>query len=329
MISLARELAQLGVLGINGRNADYISRYNPRSAFPLVDDKVLTKELARKHGIPIPGTHLVLNHYGDIAGLGAALASLNEFVIKPARGSGGSGILLITGRQDDKFIKSSGETLTLAALCYHVSDIISGIHSLEGREDRVIIESLIHPAALFAGVSYRGVPDLRIIVYRGIPVLAMVRLPTQASDGKANLHQGALGAGIAIDSGVTLNAVHRGVLITHHPDTGQPVAGISVPQWAEILVMAATAADMTGLGLIGADLVMDLERGPLMLELNARPGLAIQLANQVGLGLRLQQVDACFDQIGSSVTERVQWTMQAFALAPSGCQVAQTVQPAV
>jgi len=316
MITLARELAQLGVLGINGRNADYISRYNPRCAFPLVDDKVLTKELAQQHGIPIPGTHRVVNHYGDIAGLGAALAALNEFVVKPARGSGGSGILLITERRGDAFMKSSGEALTLEALCYHVSDIISGIHSLEGREDRAIIESLIHPAALFAAVSYRGVPDLRILVYRGIPVLAMVRLPTRASDGKANLHQGALGAGIAIHSGITLNAVHRGSLITQHPDTGQPVAGILVPQWSEILAMAATASDMTGLGFIGADLVMDLERGPLMLELNARPGLAIQMANGVGLGLRLQKVDDCFAQIGSSVAARVQWAMQAFAPNP-------------
>lgn len=316
ILPLARELSKRGVLGINARNADYIYRYNPRSSFPLVDDKVLTKELARRAGIATPQTYHIVSHYGAIAGLEAALRGLSEFVIKPARGSGGSGIVLVTQHTANGFVKASGEVVSLAALCYHVSDIISGIYSLEGREDRAIIKALIHPDDLFAAVTYRGVPDLRIVVYRGVPALAMVRLPTKASDGKANLHQGALGAGIAIDTGVTLSAVHRSSLVTHHPDTGAPVAGIQVPRWPEVLRMAALASDMTGMGYIGADLVIDRSHGALMLELNARPGLAIQLANRVGLGARLQRIDACYEKIGRSAEARVAWAMEDITNGP-------------
>ena len=39
-------LSKIGVLGMNRRNVSYISRYNPRHLFPLVDDKLQTKELA-------------------------------------------------------------------------------------------------------------------------------------------------------------------------------------------------------------------------------------------------------------------------------------------
>ncbi|GAB4443852.1 MAG: alpha-L-glutamate ligase-like protein [Rhodocyclaceae bacterium] len=292
IVASARSLARCGVLGINARNADYIARHNPRRAYPLVDDKLLTKELAHRHGIPTPVTHHVVGHYGDLSGLDAAVREHAAFVVKPARGSGGSGIVLVTGRGDGGFLRSSGKALSNEALRYHVSDILSGIHSLEGREDRAIVEALVEPDSLFAAVSFRGVPDLRIVVYRGIPVLAMVRLPTRASDGKANLHQGALGAGVAIHSGITLDAVHRDAVVDRHPDTGEKVAGIRVPHWPEILRMAALASDMTGLGYLGADIVIDRVRGPLLLELNARPGLAIQLANRSGLAHRLARVDA-------------------------------------
>jgi hypothetical protein len=56
------------------------------------------------------------------------------------------------------------------------------------------------------------------------------------------------------------------------------------------------ATDQTGLGYIGADVVLDARRGPMVLELNARPGLAIQLANRAGLMPRLDTVD---ERLGS------------------------------
>ncbi len=305
-----RRLREAGVLGINRRNADYIMPWNPRSAFPLVDDKVLTKKLAQEHQIPVPQLYYIIENHGDIGGMEKALAPLREFALKPARGSGGSGIVLVAGRGEKGFITQSGAVISPEDFGYHISDILSGIFSLEGLEDRAIFEDLIHPDPVFAEISFQGVPDVRIVVYRGVPAMAMVRLPTRASDGKANLHRGAIGAGIGLKSGKTLSAVFHSQVITRHPDTGNPVSGIQVPYWESILLMATRAQEMTGLGYIGVDLVLDRERGPLLLELNARPGLAIQVANGEGLLGRLEQIDRLPAEILSKPETRVAWARE-------------------
>lgn len=313
MIFMAfKQLRTAGVLGMNRRNAEYIMRYNPRQAFPLVDDKVLTKRLAESHDLPTPPLYLVIEHHGDISGLSTALSDRREFVVKPARGAAGSGIVLIVDRNAEGYVKSSGEVITLEDLAYHISGILSGIYSLEGLEDRAIIEGLIHPDPVFAAVTYRGIPDIRIVVYQTVPVMAMVRLPTRASDGKANIHLGALGAGIDIGTGKTLTAVHRSDVVTHHPDTGNAIEGIVVPYWNQMLLMAAQAPDMTGLGYLGVDIIIDRDRGPVLLELNARPGLAVQLANRGGLWARLKQIDKAPPDIFATPETRVAWAMERF-----------------
>ncbi len=298
---------------MNRRNAEYIMRWNPRSSFPLVDDKVITKGLATEFHIPTPSLYHVIEYHGDIAGFEKVLGDQRDFVVKPARGSGGSGIVLITNLTTEGFVKQSGSLISRTDLAYHISGILSGIYSLEGLEDRALIEALIYPDPVFAAVTYQGVPDIRIIVYRGVPVMGMVRLPTRASDGKANLHRGAIGAGIDISKGLTLTAVHGSEVVTHHPDTGNPVSGIQVPHWTKMLLIAARGLDMTGLGYIGVDMVIDKERGPLLLEMNARPGLAIQLANQIGLWQRLERIDNAPPDIFATPESRVTWAMDTFA----------------
>jgi alpha-L-glutamate ligase-like protein len=307
-----RWLRDAGILGLNLRNAEYIMRCNPRSAFPLVDDKVITKRLAAEYRIPTPTLYHVIEYHGDIAGFEKALGDRSDFVVKPARGSGGSGIILVTDRRAEGFINQDGKIISKADFIYHISGILSGIYSLEGLEDRALIEALIHPDPVFASVIYQGVPDIRIVIYRGVPVMGMVRLPTRSSDGKANLHRGAIGAGIDIGRGKTLTAVHGAKVITEHPDTNYPIKGIQVPQWETMLHMAARAFEMTGLGYLGVDLVIDRTRGPLLLEMNVRPGLAIQLANRAGLRKRLEQIDRAPSDIFSSPEARVAWAMEAF-----------------
>lgn len=304
-------LHQFGILGINRRNAEYIMRFNPRSSFPNVDDKLITKRLAEAYQIPTPPLYHVIEYHGDMAGLEEILAGYQDFVIKPARGAGGSGIVLITGRQTSNFVKPNGELISWTDLTYNIFDILSGIYSLEGLEDCALIETFIHPDPVFAAVTYYGVPDIRIVVYRGVPVMGMVRLPTKESDGKANLHRGAIGVGINLKNGRTSTAVHHSAVITHHPDTGHPLSNIEVPYWKGMLHIAARAFDMTGLGYLGVDMVMDRERGPLLLELNARPGLQIQVANQKGLLKNLDLVDKAPPDIFTTPEIRVAWALDA------------------
>ncbi len=305
-------LKQMGLLGMNRRNSEYIMRENPRSTYPLVDNKIKTKKLAEKYNVPVPALYFVISRHGDLAHLGQLVGERDRFVVKPARGAGGSGIILITDRTPAGFVDQNGSDVSLEDLSYHISDILSGIHSLSGLEDSAMIEALISPDPVFSPVSYEGIPDIRIIVYKGVPLMGMVRLPTSASEGKANLHRGAIGAGIDISSGRTGTAVYGSNVITHHPDTGMPVGGIQVPYWDKILLMAASAFDMTRLGYLGVDLVIDRDHGPLLLELNARPGLGIQIANRAGLRTRLERVAAAPSGLFSSPGARVVWAMRAF-----------------
>jgi alpha-L-glutamate ligase-like protein len=314
---VGRYLEELGILGMNRRNSEYIMQFNPRSFFPRVDDKVLTKHLALDHQIPTPPLYHIIEYHGDMAGFEKALSGRRQFVVKPARGSGGGGIVLVTDRLSEGFVKPSGEVISGEDLAYHISGILSGIYSIEGLEDRALIEGLVIPDPIFAAITYQGVPDIRIIVYRGVPLMAMVRLPTRSSDGKANLHQGAIGVGIDMKSGRTQRGVHRSLVINRHPDTGNPVSGIAVPYWEKMLWMAARASEMTGLGYVGVDLVVDESQGPLLLELNARPGLAIQIANQDGLYGRLKKIDQGPSGMFETPETRIAWAMEAFGVSES------------
>jgi alpha-L-glutamate ligase-like protein len=307
-----KNLRQAGVLGMNSRNADIIMAYNPRSGFPLVDNKVLTKELASLHGIPTPSLYGVITRHADIGKLSSIIETRNSFAVKPARGAGGSGIVLVREVEPRFFITTSGRKISRLDLHYHIGDILSGIFSLEAQDDSAIIEALIVPHPVFDPVAYQGIPDIRIVVYRGVPIMAMVRLPTSASDGKANLHGGAIGAGIEVRTGLTRKAVHKNTIVSIHPDTGNAVSGIIIPDWDEMLRMAAICWEMTGLGYIGADMVIDREMGPLLLELNARPGLAIQMANGAGLMHRIDKVNTAPAEIFSDPMKRVAWAQENF-----------------
>jgi alpha-L-glutamate ligase-like protein len=311
MLSRYRKLASEGVLGLNRRNGDYIMRFNPRHLYPLVDDKLKTKQLALKAGIAVPDLYGVIETQHDIRKLPEIVASHDEFALKPAHGSAGDGIVVISGRSGSRFRTIGGTLLELEDLSHHLSNAINGQFSLGGVPDVVIVEAMVHFSNLFQRVSFQGVPDIRVIVFRGFPIMAMVRLPTRASHGKANLHQGAVGAGIDIASGITLDGVMGSEIITHHPDTMNLIAGLQIPDWDTILDISARCYEITGLGYIGVDIVLDGDRGPLVLELNARPGLAIQIANRQGLLRRLRICENRAD-FSAAPAERIEFAKREF-----------------
>ena len=285
------ELRARGVVGINMRNARYLLPNNPRRFYRLVDDKLRTKELAVGRSIAVPETYAVIRTPHDTAKLEDILAPHESFVIKPACGSGGKGVVVIDGRDEQgRYLKPSGTAISGAELRHHVSNILAGLFSLGGQRDKALVEYRVRPSKVLMEISHQGAPDIRIVLLHGYPVMAMLRAATRESDGRANLHQGALGIGIDLASGRTIRAIHHGRPCTRHPDRGSDLLGIPIPQWERILDIAATCQEMTGLGYLGVDIMVDESLGPLMIEVNARPGLAIQLANGVGLMCRLEPV---------------------------------------
>jgi alpha-L-glutamate ligase-like protein len=218
------------------------------------------------------------------------LATAEDFVLKPARGAGGSGIVVIVARTGDRFVRSSGATVGRRDLEAHACDVIAGAYSPAGRSDVVLVEERLVAEPALAALAFLGVPDLRVVVFRGVPLLAMLRLPTSGSDGRANLHLGGVGVGVDLATGTTTHAVRRGRRVLTHPDLGVPIGGIAVPAWDDVLLLATRAADAIGLGFVGVDVVLDARYGPVVLELNARPGLTIQVANRRGLRPLLEAV---------------------------------------
>ncbi|MBR2273515.1 MAG: alpha-L-glutamate ligase-like protein [Alphaproteobacteria bacterium] len=307
-IKVAKQLSENGVLGMNDRNYSVIAKYNKRSLYTLVDDKVKTKKLANNININTPRMIGIIEHQYEVDNLLKIVEGYQTFVIKPAHGSGGKGVLVIKNYDGEKFYSAAGEVLTFKDVYQHVSNTLSGLFSLGGRYDVALIEETVNFSDVFKNFSYHGIPDVRVIVYKGYPAMVMMRLATKESDGKANLHQGGVGVGLDVKTGETLRAVLHNKPVTIHPDTGANLMDLKVPYWREHLLIGALAYDMTGLGYLGADIVSDKNRGPMMLEINARPGLAIQIANGKGLKTRLKEIDETYPT-GLSAEERVDYVL--------------------
>jgi len=319
IVDLYRRLRANGVLGLNWRNAEFQLVHNRRKFFPLVDDKLKSKRLAEAAGIAVPDLFGVIEYPHEVRTFESIVAGREDFVVKPAEGSGGDGILVVVGRDGSGFRLANGAVMSVDEMRFHINNILAGTFSLGGQPDKALIEYRIRFDPLFKDIAFQGVPDIRIIVFFGVPVMTMTRLPTEKSSGKANLHQGAIGAGIDMTTGRTLNAVWHDRIITRHPDTDVPVSGVQIPHWDTLLHHAARSYDLTHLGYQGIDMVLDSERGPVMLELNARPGLSIQIANGEGLGLRLGAVEARLRDAPDtldSAPDRVRFAKAAFAPRP-------------
>lgn len=297
-------LRRLGILGMNERNLRYVIGCNPRSRYPTVDDKLRTKRLCAEAGLPMPRLLGALRHPGEVRALREMTADEDSFVLKPARGAMGNGVLVVRSRDGARFVQADGRRVRFEDLRFHALETLAGLYSLGGQPDQVVVEECLVPHPDLRRIAAGGVPDLRVLVYRGIPVMAMLRLPTARSRGRANLHQGAVGAGIDLGTGDVVATTSRQGPVEVHPDTGERVLDVRVPHFPEAVDAAVRAAQPTGLGYLGVDVVLDADRGPLLLELNARPGLSIQLANAAGLRPLLAAVDRSVED-GMSVDERI------------------------
>ena len=317
-----KTLREKGIMGINERNSDYVLRYNARHLYPLVDDKILTKQKAIDNGIHVPPMYGIIDSEKQISQIRDIIGSHRDFVIKPSQGAGGDGIMVIADQFEGYYRSAGGRLLSLEDIEFHLSGILSGIYSLGGHRDRALIEYRVIPDPIFSAISYEGVPDIRIIVLKGYPVLAMLRLPTRQSGGKANLHQGAIGVGVDLATGITLRGTWLNNKITKHPDTTNAVDGVQLPNWDGFMKLAAGCYELCGLGYIGVDMVLDQDKGPLILELNARPGLNIQIANDCGLTHRTQAVENRIEElkaqgIQETPEERVRFAQELFGHIPS------------
>ncbi len=293
------------VLTMNMRNRQYVSTYNPPDLMALLG-KDAVKSLLPSQGIPMARTFLVLSTLKDLTDFKSWLGTHDTFALKPGSGYGGEGITLSRGVKSGLYETNLG-AMDPAALESHAAAIIEGEYN-GGRPDSAVVEELLIQNTSLQAISPIGLADIRVISFLGYPIMAMMRIPTKASKGKANLHAGAIGAGIRISTGKIIHAVWKGQAQPYHPDTGVVLLDYVLPSWDEILQTAAEAQYLTGLGFAGVDVALDESHGPVVMEVNRRPGLEIQNANAAGLLRRLKMVES-LTQKERPVEERVRLVM--------------------
>lgn len=278
-----------GVLGINARNLLYIKPYNKTKAIKLADDKIKTKQFLSARGIPVPRLYGIIKKAEEVSKFDFNTLP-QSFVIKPNNGFGGEGIIPIVSKRDQYFITASQKVLTRQDLVDHINDILDGRFSISNVSDTAFFEQYIVADDAVGKFSYGGLPDIRVVVHNLIPVMAMLRLPTKESEGKANLHLGAVGVGIDIAKGEVTYTSYKNKIIDELPDGLGSIRGFKIPHWDEILLIASKVQLITNLGYMAIDMCLDRNVGPVMLEINARAGLGVQIANLAPLRRRLERI---------------------------------------
>lgn len=290
------------ILGMNARNILFLSRYNKRSGRRVANHKLLTKSVLRKAKLPTPKLYRVFRRFDDIDKFDFIKKLPESFVIKPNNSLGGEGIMVIEkrGKYAGEWITTTGEIRLVSDFKLLIREILEGRFSMENSPDIAFIEERvrIHPA--FSKVCWGGTPDVGVVVFNKIPVMAFLRLPTRESGGRANMFQGAIACGVDITTGITTHAVKglRAKEIKFFPNTRRKLVGIKIPIWDEVLKLAVDCQIVVPkLGFMRADIVLQPsikkpgKTYPKVLELNAQPGLKIQLANLAGLRRRLERID--------------------------------------
>jgi len=280
----------------NERNKVYL-RKNSANGKAIADSKFKTKKMLAKNGVSVPKLITRFKTEQDLAKFRWEDLEGN-FVIKPESGYGGEGILIIRkrGKWAGEWQKMNGEIITTEDLVLQCQEILAGKYSLHTMPDKVIVEERIKIHPLFLALTKAGTPDIRVIVYNNVPVMAMLRIPTEKSGGKANLHQGAIGLGVDLATGITTFGIESDNPIYRIYDYGKKkkrkVNGIKIPFWREILETSINCQKaIPSLEFVGVDVVLDKEKGPMVLEVNARPGLSIQVCNKAGLKARIEKID--------------------------------------
>jgi len=269
------------VVSMNNRNLGFVYPSNHRKDYQVADNKLLTKELLAPLGFGVVKTYATFEYFFELSSLDEELLKHTSFVIKPAQGSGGHGIMVIVDKNGEHFISASGKKITNEQIRQHIGNIIFGVYA-NGLNDIAIIEERLIGHEDLADFNEQGLCDIRIICYYGRPIQAMMRVATKASDGKANLHQGGVGIAVDLESGKTSFAQIKREDIVEHPDSGVILLGRQIPHWEKVMDLCLEVAKHMPLNYLGVDVAIS-QTGPMVLEVNARPGIEIQNVNHQGM----------------------------------------------
>lgn len=294
------------ILGLNERNLKYVKIPITEMGRSIPDNKLKTKKLLRKAEIPVPKTYKIIRNQKDLK-LCNWHKLPNSFVIKPNLGTLGRGILIVFGKKkannnnnnemnerEKTWVQADKKEVTINDLENHILKVLDGVHSfIMTTSDTAFFEERLKIHPNLKPYCSRGIPDIRVMVYNKIPVMAELRLPTPESKGLANLMQGGIGIGIDMGTGITTaRGVWHKKLIDYLPGKRKlPLSGIKIPFWKTILELSIKTQEVLKINYLGVDVAIDRDQGPMVVEANTRPGLEIQIANLAPLKTRLEKTE--------------------------------------
>lgn len=279
-----------GILWQNARNLKYIWEFNDDLAKKLADSKLKTKEFLSNKWVKVSENLAIIKSHSELDNFDIQSLPL-PFVVKPNAGYGGKWIIVFEKKDaEGNFISNDHQIYSSVQLIGHIRDILDGFYSLSWNRDKVIFERKLILDHSIELLGKYGLPDIRVIVFNSVPVIAMLRVPTANSKWKANLHGWACGLWIDIGSGKITYITQFKKMIKSIPGIGD-VRGIEIPHWEDVLRLAVKVQQVTGVWYVGCDIVLDDHFWPLLLEMNVRPGLEVQVANKVPLLERLKKVE--------------------------------------
>lgn len=274
----------------NARNLDYIREYNTKFAKRLADSKLKTKDFLKAKWVSIPETLFVFKKHEELS-LEIFDNLEAPFVVKPNGGFWGKWILIFNKKDASwNYITNTNKVYNKKELLDHFSDILDWFYSLSWNRDKVVVEKKIELWEEIELLWKYWLPDIRVITFNMVPIMAMLRVPTAESHGKANLHAWACWVWIDIWTWKLTYITKHSKIVKSVPGIWD-VRGIEIPDWDKILTLAVKVQQITNIWYLGCDIVLDKKDGPLLLEMNIRPWLEVQVANMSPLKDRLERVE--------------------------------------
>jgi hypothetical protein len=297
---------------IGGRAAPRFWRtFNPERFWTLIEWKPFFHAYAETCDIPVARIYGIFHKDRGATRDGASLRTADDlrawlaargacdFVIKPVHSSQGSLVLVLHHDPDGTIRDIAGATYTAEELVHHMTDEASlrTAYPYPGpvRYDFLLLERLEqHPsvAALTGSRTLCSCRVLTALTHAGTvtPITALFKLQPHDT-GVDNASQGAMIVSVDLESGelgegvyMHLKDYRESARYRRHPDGGETFTGFRLPQWDDLLAVAAHAAgSVPMLRAVGWDIALTT-RGPVVLEGNVRWGVeSLQLAQNRGL----------------------------------------------